>query len=106
MLTRVLGRVRAALHLPGGARRYPYYGNKAIAEVPAIVQHQLIQKSLDAIEVRLVAHTPLSSAQEDGLRRSLATALGHPFDIAVVYVDAIERSPSGKFVEFRNEVAD
>ena len=41
------------------------------------MQHQLIQKSLDAFEVRLVARAPLSSAQEDGLRRSLATALGH-----------------------------
>ena len=104
VLARVLGRVRDALELPGGARRYPYYGNKAIAEVPAIVQHQLIQKSLDAIELRLVAQAPLSAHQEDALRRALATALGHPFDIAIVYVDAIERSPSGKFVEFRSEV--
>ena len=106
VLTHVLGRVRDAVTLPGGARRYPYYGNKAIAAIPAIVQHQLVQKSLDALEVRLVARAPLSAEQEDGLRRALATALGQPFDVAIVYVDAIERSPSGKFVEFRSEVVD
>jgi phenylacetate-CoA ligase len=103
-LARVLGRVRDAVTLPDGTRRYPYYGNKAIAEIPAIVQHQLVQKSRDAIEVRLVARAPLSAAQEDGLRRALATALGHPFDVAIVYVDAIERSLSGKFVEFLSEL--
>ena len=106
VLARVLGSVRDELKLPGGARRYPGYSNRPIAELPAVVQHQLIQKSFDAIEVRLVARAPLSADEEESLRRSYVAALGHPFDITFVYVDAIERSPSGKFVEFRSEVVD
>ncbi|MBL8838267.1 MAG: hypothetical protein JNL66_18605, partial [Alphaproteobacteria bacterium] len=76
----------------------------AMAAYPAIIQHQIIQTSVDDLELRLVARAPLSAAEEDGLRASIRATLGHDFRIAINYCDAIERSASGKFVEFRNAI--
>ena len=72
---------------------------------PAIIQHQVIQRRLTALEFRLVARTKLEAADEARLRALIVATTGHPFEVDIVYVDAIERSAGGKFVEFRCEVA-
>jgi phenylacetate-CoA ligase len=91
--------------MASGDRRFPYYGNKALADIPAIIQHQLVQKSIELIEVRLVARRRLTTEETERLRITMQTALGHPFDIHFVYCDAIARTASGKFEEFRCEIA-
>lgn len=90
---------------PDGAQGFPYVGGNAVAEFPAIIQHQVIQQSVTDIEVRLVTRAQLSMEDEALLRGKMLAAIGHPFRIDFVYCDAIERSASGKYVEFRCEVA-
>jgi phenylacetate-CoA ligase len=103
-LRRILGRSHDMVVLPSGERRFPYYGNKTLADFPAIIQHQLVQKTTDRIDVRLVTRRPLTAEETERIRTLMQTALGHPFEIAFVYCDAIERSAGGKFEEFRCEV--
>ena len=106
VLTRILGRERRdMLRLPDGQSVVPYYGSQALAMFPAIIQHQVIQRRLTALEFRLVARTKLEAADEARLRALIVATTGHPFEVDIVYVDAIERSAGGKFVEFRCEVA-
>ncbi len=105
VLKRILGRTRDMLMLPNGEYRFPFYGSKALGEFPTIIQHQLIQKSVADIELRLVARAQLSVDEEARLHAALVAAIGHPFRIATVYCDAIERSAGGKYVEFKCEVA-
>lgn len=105
VITRVLGRERRdTLKLPGGREAVPYYGSQVIASFPAIIQHQVVQRSLERIEIRLVARDRLTAADEARLREVIVTTTGHPFQVEIVYCDAIERAPSGKFVEFRREL--
>lgn len=106
VLNRILGRTRRdMLMLPDGTQGFPYVGGNAVAEFPAIIQHQVIQRSVTEIELRLVARAQLPVEDEDRLRSRMLAAIGHPFRISIVYCDAIERSPSGKYVEFKSEVA-
>ena len=104
-LRRILGRTHDMVLMASGDRRFPYYGNKALADFPAIIQHQLVQKSTELIEVRLVARRRLTTEETERLRIVMQSALGHSFDIHFVYCDAIARTASGKFEEFRCEIA-
>jgi phenylacetate-CoA ligase len=105
VIARIVGRGRDMLTLPAGAKRYPFYGHSAMMTVRAIRQHQLVQKSLTEIEIRLVVTHPLSAAEEARIREAAIEGLGHPFEITLVYTDEIKRDASGKYAEFRSEIA-
>jgi phenylacetate-CoA ligase len=103
VLTRILGRQRNMLALPSGEKHWPLVGY--LSEAP-VRQFQVVQKSLERIEVRVVPLHPFTPAEEDGIRTLLVEkAFRHPFEIDIVYLDEISRSPSGKFEEFVSEVA-
>ena len=104
VLRRILGRTRDMLALPSGEKRFPYYGQKALAGFGAIIQHQIVQRSLQEIEIRLVARRRLTPDEEERLRTTVLSGLGHPFHVAFTYVDEIAREKGGKFAEFRCEV--
>lgn len=106
VITRIVGRARDMLTMTGGGKRYPYYGHNAMMAVRAIRQHQLVQTSAETIEIRLVVSRPLSALEEEQIRTIALEGLGYPFAITLSYVDEIRRDPSGKFAEFRSEIAD
>ena len=102
----VHGRTRNILRLPNGDRRWPVIGEKVrgLDDLPALRQYQLVQKSLELIEVRLVMPRKLTPAEEGIFIAMLQRTLGHPFEIQIVYRNAIERSAAGKFEEFLSEL--
>jgi phenylacetate-CoA ligase len=108
VLKRILGRQRNMFTLPSGETRWPMIDARDIAavfdEVPPITKFQLIQKSIDELEARLVTVRPLSELEEETLRGYVQQGLGHAFRVLFNYVDDIPRSPRGKFEEFRSEV--
>lgn len=105
VMARVHGRMRDILILPSGARRFPHYGARALAAFPQVLQHQLVQKTVHDLELRLVARARLDDDEEAKLRASLRAELDHPFNIDFVYCDTIARTASGKFADFRSEIA-
>ena len=104
VLTRIPGRARDMLTLPGGAQRFPYYGHGALVRVAAIVQHQIVQKSLEEIEIRLVVRRPLTTAEQAQIHTAVAEGLGHKFRLSICYRDEITRGPGGKYAEFTSEI--
>jgi phenylacetate-CoA ligase len=104
VLARILGRARDMLVLPSGEKRYPYYGHNALVEVAAIRQHQVVQKSREEIEIRLVVRRALTAAEEAHILQAAAEGLGHPFRLSLAYCAEITRDPSGKYAEFRSEI--
>lgn len=104
VLRRILGRTRNMVTLPSGEKRFSMLPGRTFARIPAIVQHQVVQTGLEAIEVRLVARRPLEPAEENAIRDEIVDQLGHPFRIRFSYHDAIPRSPEGKFEDFRSEL--
>lgn len=105
VLARIPGRARGLLVLPSGERRFPFYGHGQLMRVDAIVQHQVVQRSLALIEVRLVVRRALTADEESYIRRVVSDALGEAFEVRVSYCDPIARGPGGKYAEFHSEVS-
>ncbi len=104
VINRVLGRVRNMLRLPGGEQVWPLIGEPSYIQIPAIRQYQIVQTSLERLEVKLVTSAPLTEEEEAKLRRIILDRLGHPFDLVLSYHDEIPRSAGGKFEDFRCEI--
>lgn len=104
VLKQILGRVRNMLVYPDG-HKYQLQ-TSAIWEDGAlgIRQLQIVQHALDDIEIKLVTQRPLTTSEEDLVRRRFAECCGHAFPTRLTYHDEIPRGPSGKFEDFRSEV--
>lgn len=104
VLTRIMGRARAMLTLPGGGRRWPLMGGSRFAEIAPVRQYQFVQKSPERIEARLVVERPLDAEEEEKLRQRMLSRLGHAFEIKFSYVDRIARRAGEKYEEFKSEI--
>jgi len=105
-LERIMGRQRNMVILPDGKRHWPLVGFQRFREIAPIRQYQLIQRSTELIEVRLVADRELSAEQQIRLGSIICDALGYPFRLKFVYFDGeIPCGSNGKFEEFRSDVA-
>lgn len=104
VLLRIIGRVRNMLVLANGKRFWPGFGLRGLTGELRIRQHQLVQKTCELIEVRLVVEAPLDAMQEGRLRKQLLSKLPPEFRVNIVYRDAIPRSAGGKFEDFISEV--
>ncbi len=105
VLTRVLGRVRDSVLMPDGSARAAFFGSKQFYKIHAIRQYQVAQTARDRIELRLVARRPLTEEEAAFIVQAVRGDLDDSFTIDIVYADQIARAPSGKFQEFRCEIA-
>lgn len=106
VIRRIHGRVRNMLRLPDGGVRYPRFGETQFARIAPVRQFQVVERSLREIEVALVVARELDVDEEGALRALVTKNLGAVFDIRFSYHDEIERLPSGKYEDFRSEVAE
>ena len=109
VLTRILGRQRNMLTLPSGDQRWPTFGEpsqmgEATRLFARVRQFQVIQSSLQTLEVRLVVSEVLSPDEEEVVRDYVESTLGHRFELVFTYLDEIPRSKGGKFEDFRSEL--
>jgi phenylacetate-CoA ligase len=70
----------------------------------AVIQYQVVQKSLTVLEVRIVAERPLEKTESDQIVHGLAKQVGPEFEIRLVFVDNIPRLPGGKYMDFVSEI--
>lgn len=106
VLSRIVGRYRNAVRLPGGQRGWAMPGSMALQDVAPVRQFQIVQHALDDLELKLVAARPLTAAEEDGLTRATQAIVGHPLPVRISLVDSIPRSASGKFETFVCRITD
>ncbi|MFI5018626.1 MAG: hypothetical protein ACHQHK_11810, partial [Dongiales bacterium] len=84
-----------------GQRYWPKLDVERYREVAPVVEHQLLQREIDLLEMKLVVEQPLTPKQEEDLAAAVNDAIGYPFRIRFTYFDdEIPRSASGKFEEF------
>jgi phenylacetate-CoA ligase len=109
VLRRVVGRQRNMLVLPNGDLRWPSVEvesiTKGVDEIPPIQQFQVIQRSLEDIEALLVSPRPLTEREEALIIRWFEGSFGWSFRVTFTYVDHIPSSPTGKFEDFKSDVA-
>jgi phenylacetate-CoA ligase len=101
-LTRILGRQRNMVVLPDGRRCWPLVGFSRYREIASIVQYQVVQHSLEEVEMRLVTERGALDARQEGrLSEVLCNGLGHPFRVRFSYFEGeLPRTRSAKFEEF------
>jgi len=104
VITRILGRQRNLLTLPNGRRHWPSFPSEKWSHAGPIRQLQLVQQSLDHIEVRVVAERVLNEGEKVKLVSALQNCLGHPFNMSVRELADIPRAASHKFEDFISEV--
>ena len=105
-LKRIVGRNRNMVRLPDGRTSWPLVGFARYRDIAPIRQYQLIQRELDAIEVRLVSDVSLTTEQERQLGDVIRASLGFAFHLRFTYFPVqIPRGRGGKFEEFVCELA-
>ena len=106
VINRILGRSRNMLTLPSGDKIWPKLPSKPLLAIGPIRQLQVIQRSLNDIEVKLVADRPLGEEEERQLDHYFTDNFHHSFSYTYLYVDEIPRSASGKFESFKSDLDD
>ncbi len=100
VLKKIAGRKRNMLLRPDGQKHWPSFPAEIWADIQPIRQFQLIQTTLDTININLVVDRPLSSIEENQLIADLRTRFGYPFKMEIEYKEMIERSKGGKYEDF------
>ena len=104
VLKHIKGRVRNMLKLPSDEQRWPTMGTDEFGEIAPIEQFQFVQKTVDVIEVKIVAKRPLTETEEAQLTKKIQTKLGYPFELKYNYLSEIPKSKSGKYEDFISEL--
>lgn len=100
-LKRIAGRERNMVRLPDGTTHWPLVGFHRFREIAPVRQYQLIQHTLQAVEVRLVCDRALSAGEEAQLGAVIRDALGYAFELRFAYFGReLPRAANGKFEEF------
>ena len=104
VIRKIQGRYRGMITLPSGERSWPDVGLVKLQDIAPITQFQLVQKSLEDIEVKLVLSRSILEEEKKSLTELFHRTLRHPFNITIQQVDNIPRSVGGKFEEFVSEL--
>lgn len=104
VIRRIAGRRRNLITLPDGGQIWPVLETKAWASVAPIRQIQLVQKTPQRFEARLVMDRALTGDEQTRLTAALQTSLGYPFDFEYTLHSEWLRSPTGKFETVVSEV--
>lgn len=105
-LVRIAGRERNMVRLPDGTTHWPVVGFHRFRGIAPVRQFQMIQRSLDDVEVRLATDRALTTAEESQLAAIICGALGYPFRLRFACFDGeLPRAANGKFEEFVCAVA-
>ena len=104
VLRAIVGRTLDRLLLPDGSERRAELRHYRLARNPRVVEYQVVQRSLERIEVLLVVTSPLDAQEEDALRALAREEVGEGFRIDLTTVDSIPRTPAGKLRPFMSDL--
>jgi phenylacetate-CoA ligase len=101
VLNSVQGRYRNMALLPDGRRYWPRLGLRRFGELAPIKQFQVVQQSLELLQVKVLVDRALSGNEREAIELAVKTAVGHPFAIELSeFTQAWPLPASGKFEEF------
>ncbi len=96
-LRRILGRYRNVFRFRDGTIRSPSPERFGLRDMIPMRQSQVIQHDFDRIEILFVPDGSDRQIDLPALTERIRSVLGQPVDVTVRRVEAIERSPSGKY---------
>jgi phenylacetate-CoA ligase len=105
VLSRIAGRVRNMLVTAEGKRFWPRLSSRKFREIAPVLQHQVVQKQFDLVELRLVTAAALDRAQEESLGALVLAGMPQGTRLEIRYLEEIQRGSGGKFEDFICEVS-
>jgi len=104
VIKRILGRTRNMATLPDGSKIWPSLRMGGFEKIIPISQFQLVQRSLEHIEVRLVTDVEVTPDQELALEGHVRKRFDFASKVTFTYLDEIPRSATDKYEDFLSEV--
>ena len=105
VLNRILGRYRNLVTLPDGTRQWPRLGYESkLQDIAPIELMQIVQRELDAMDVRLVMPRPLLDSEQAALTQFIRRNFGYEFRLRFEYVDTIRNPANGKIEQFISQI--
>ena len=105
VLRRIAGRTRSMLTLRSGEQICPRFLTEEFAFELGIRQMQVVQRSRERVDVLVATSEPLTDERRARLIDSIRGTLVDEFELVVQAVDEIACEASGKFEEFKSELA-
>ena len=96
MLASIQGRVQGMIALPSGKYVSGVFFPHLFKDFD-VVQYQVIQESLEEVNIRLVAGPGLTEKDKEFILDTIREYIGGELTVKVTLVDRIEANPSGKF---------
>ncbi len=101
VLRRIVGRERNLMKLPDGSKFWPQFGMRDPEATRMVKQYQIIQTSLERLEMKVVADHPLTEHEQSWITALVRTKVKHPFEVVIEQVEGeLPKGPNGKFHEF------
>ena len=105
MLRSINGRVSDQLITPSGRAFHDLFFNHALSRVPGVARFQVVQKSLDLLQLNLqLEGTASGEATAAHARAALHTLADHGITLAIQIVDTIPLTAAGKLRHFISEL--
>jgi phenylacetate-CoA ligase len=104
VLVRIVGRTLDHVALPSGRRRRLDTGHYVMANIPAIREYQIVQRTVQRIEILLVVSRPLAEDEKQAVYAILTKEIGPEFRFELRYCESIARTAEGKLRPFISEV--
>ena len=105
VLKRILGRARNMMIGPDGEQIWPSFSSRSFTGVAPVLQHQIVQHTVDTLEAKLVTQRPLSPDEEAALEEVITARLLFPMKVSFSYHAEIPRSAGGKYEDFVSHVS-
>lgn len=99
-LNRIMGRTRNLFTLPGGLRFWPVLPFQKFSMYAEITRHQVVQKTLDTLELRLEIARPLTPEEKAEITEVIQTRFKYPFMVNFVEMANMPLNENGKFEDF------
>jgi phenylacetate-CoA ligase len=103
VLSRILGRHRNLCVLKNGERFFPEI-RESLERFKHIRQFQAHQKTVEDIDLKVVATRPFSDEERKEIQAILQKKLNYPFNVNIIEVEDIPRAANGKFEEFKSDI--
>jgi phenylacetate-CoA ligase len=104
-LKRIMGQAQGQMMMPNGHRVWMSIGTRGLRDYAPIIRNQIIQKTLNTFEARMVRERELQEDEEAALHEHLLGRLtmpGHqdPIELSMEFVDTLVNNTAGKFENF------
>ena len=82
-----------------------YYIFKELTEnYGGVKQYKIIQKRVDSLEIYIVKGANFSDEANNFIKKQIEDKFGQSMNLKIIYLDYIERSPSGKLKDFETNL--